>query len=57
MVPRATCHWHFDADSLDKMNALNAKLMQDRQYLGLLEKVKDIWVDGSLKDTVVNLLA
>ena len=53
----ATCHWHFDTDSLDKINALNGKLMQDRQYLGLLEKVKDIWVEGSLKDTIVNFLA
>src|SRR5512136_2136349 len=46
-------HWHFDSDSLDKITAVNAKLMQDRDYGSLLEKSKILWVEGSLKDKVV----
>jgi hypothetical protein len=50
---KAKIHWHFDADSLDKITAMNAKMMQDREYAALLEKGKALWVDGSLKDTIV----
>ena len=46
-------HWHFESDSLDKLQQLNVKLMQDREYLGMLEKYKDAWADGSMKDTII----
>ncbi len=46
-------HWHFDVDSLDKMQQFNAKLMADREYLALLDKFKEAWVEGSVKDTLV----
>jgi hypothetical protein len=46
-------HWHFDADSLDKITAINAKMMQDRDYLGLLEKGKALWLEGSYRDSIV----
>jgi len=49
-------HWHFDADSLDKISAINAKMMQDRDYMGLLVKGKALWVEGSAKDTIVVIL-
>ena len=49
-------HWHFDTDSLDKISAVNTKLMQDREYIGLLEKFKSICVEGSLKDTLVRII-
>jgi hypothetical protein len=49
-------HWHFDTDSLDKISAMNAKLMQDREYTGLLEKHRGLWVEGSLKDTLVRII-
>ncbi len=52
----AVLHWHLQTDSIDKLTALNAKLMQDREYGALLMKAKDLWVDGTFKDTVVNLL-
>ncbi|MCR5891714.1 hypothetical protein E2P84_16320 [Burkholderia cepacia] len=48
-------HWYFDADSLDKMQQINEKLMADRDYGGLLEKYRDVWVDGATHDTVVRL--
>jgi len=53
MFGEARIHWHFESDSLDKMEQVNAKLLQDREYLGMLEKFKDVWVEGSMKDTIV----
>lgn len=49
----AKVYWFFDTDSLDKLTATNAKMSQDREYLGLLEKSKSLWLEGGLKDTVV----
>lgn len=48
-------HWYFDNESLDKMTQVNADLLKDRDYLGMLDRVKGIWLDGSLKDTIVGL--
>jgi hypothetical protein len=48
-------HWHFDADSLDKMQQVNEKLMADRDYAALLEKYRDVWAEGAMHDTVVRL--
>jgi hypothetical protein len=48
-------HFYFDADSLDKLVQLNASLMKDSDYLGITEKAKGLWVEGSLQDTIVNL--
>ncbi|RZF25647.1 hypothetical protein EVC45_32015 [Paraburkholderia sp. UYCP14C] len=48
-------HWHFDSDSLDKMQQINEKLMEDQDYRSLLEKYKDVWEDGAMRDTVVRL--
>jgi len=48
-------HWHFDADSLDKMQLVNEKLIADPEYAALLEKYKDIWTEGAMQDKVVRL--
>ena len=48
--------WDFDAESLDKLTQLHTSLMQDREYIQMLDKVKDRLVDGSLKDTIVTLI-
>ncbi len=53
MFSGATLHWHFETESLDKISAIHAKLMQDREYGAMLTKAKDLWVDGTYKDTVV----
>ena len=47
-------HWHLESDSLDKLSALNGKLIEDKNYWSMIEKGKEYWLDGSLKDTVVN---
>jgi len=49
-------HFYFDADSLDKLVQVNAALMQDRDFLGISERAKGLWVEGSLQDTIVNLV-
>jgi len=48
-------HWYFDDESLDRMSQVNATMLKDRDYLGMLDKVKSLWLDGSLKDTIVGL--
>ncbi|HJV96836.1 MAG TPA: hypothetical protein VJ608_12400, partial [Albitalea sp.] len=49
-------HWFFDADNLDQMAQLNSKLMQDRTYWALIDKSKDLWLEGSLEDKVVAII-
>ena len=49
-------HWEFEMDSLDKMSELNTKLFSDKTYVQMLEKGKDFWVAGSVKDQIVNFL-
>lgn len=51
----ANIHWHFDSESLDKMQQVNEKLMGDRDYAALLDKYRDLWADGAMHDTVVRL--
>ncbi|VVE64179.1 hypothetical protein PPN31119_01486 [Pandoraea pnomenusa] len=51
----ANIHWHFDAESLDKMQQVNEKLMGDREYIALLEQSQGIWAEGTMHDAVVRL--
>jgi hypothetical protein len=46
-------HWQLDTDSLEKLTELNARMMQDREYAGMLEKGKALWLEGSMKDSIV----
>lgn len=48
-------HWYFDNESLDRLTRVNAELLKDRDYVGMLDRVKGLWLDGSLKDTIVEL--
>lgn len=48
-------HWHFDFDSVDKLAETNVKMMQDREYMALGAKAKELWLPGSTKDTLVRL--
>lgn len=49
-------HWFYDFDSADKSAALGTALLEDKEYLALLDKAKTLWLDGSLEDTFVNLV-
>ncbi len=51
----ASIHWYFDAESLDKVTEVNAALLKDREYIGMLDKAKGIWAEGSMKDTIVGM--
>ena len=53
MFGPATIHWHWDSDSIDEIHEFNAKLLQDREYWGLVNKAKGYFLDGSWKDTLV----
>jgi hypothetical protein len=48
--------WEMETESVDKLTALNAKLMQDREYAKMLENADDLFVDGSLEDTIVSFV-
>lgn len=52
----ARIHWHFDADSLDKMQRVNEMLMEDREYNAMLNMSKDTWAEGSMRDSVVRMV-
>ena len=56
MYGHLNIHWQFETDSLDKISAINTKLLQDKGYFALIEKGKDYWVQGSLKDRIVNFM-
>jgi len=47
-------HWEVEIDSLDKLAEINAKLISDKAYLSMIEKGKEFWISGSLKDQIVN---
>ncbi len=49
-------HWHFDSESADKIYELFGKLGEDREYAALMDKYKDIWLEGSLKDRLIALM-
>jgi hypothetical protein len=51
----ASLHWYFDSESIDKSVQVNAALLQDREYTGMLNNAKALWIDGSVKDTIVSL--
>ncbi len=47
-------HWEMESDSLDRLSELNTKMISDKTYFSMIEKGKEFWVDGSLKDQIVN---
>jgi hypothetical protein len=52
---KSTIHWQFDVDGLDKIAAINQRLLEDKSYWAMLEKGKEYWVEGSQRDTIVTL--
>ena len=50
-------YWFYDADSLDAIAQLNARLMLDSPYWEMIEKAKQLWLEGSATDRIVKLLA
>lgn len=46
-------HWQFETDSLDKITVIQQKMMEDKNYWSMLEKGKEYWLEGSLKDSII----
>jgi hypothetical protein len=53
MFGAPSIQWHLESDSLDKLRQFNDKLLQDREFLTILQKFGDPWLEGSLQDTIV----
>jgi hypothetical protein len=48
-------YWLLDMDSIDTALAMNQKMLGDADYQALLNKGKELWVEGSLKDRLIRL--
>ena len=48
--------WYVDADDLATVESINMQLMQDTDYWNIVEQASDFWVEGSLQDTMVNMI-
>jgi len=49
-------HRPFDVDGVDRAMRLSAMLLQHREHGEMLEKFTGLWLEVSVKDTVVSLL-
>ena len=49
-------HCYYDLESLDKSSQLNATLLQDREYIEMVNKSRGLWVHGSFHDTIVSFV-
>ena len=57
MFGEGRLHWHYEADTIDRMTEINRKLMEDKTYWALIEKYNNVWLEGSMKDQVVSLMS
>lgn len=48
--------WFLDCENLAELEAINQKIMMDQDYWAWVAKADGFWVDGSLEDTVVNVM-
>lgn len=56
MFDQLRMHWHFEVDKIEDVARLNQQLMEDKNYWKMLDGAKQYWVDGTLKDTIVNIM-
>jgi len=52
---KARIHWFLDFESVDKAMAMNRAMLQDHEYQQMLDKAQTLWVEGSMRDALVNL--
>ena len=48
-----TIHWFSDFEHVADWETLNAQLLADQGYWALLDKAADLFIEGSLHDTLV----
>ena len=46
-------HWTYDGHSLDEMMKLSSKLSQDKTYWEMMDKLKPLVLEGSVKERLV----
>jgi hypothetical protein len=47
--------WEFETDSVDGITVLYGKLAQDREFIKMSDRAKDLWIPGSLDDMIISL--
>lgn len=50
-------HWFNDYESLDAIKRIQSEILSDNQYFALLKKAEGIFVQGSLRDTLLTSIA
>ena len=56
MFNQSRVHWSADFQSLAEFETKFADLMADADYHALLQGGRDLWVDGSLQDSIYKVL-
>ncbi len=51
-----TVHWYSDHEDLATIEKLNAQLLADQEYLAMLNKAADLYIEGSVHDTLIQSL-
>ena len=51
-----TVHWYADYEDLATIEKLNAQLLADPEYGAMLKKSADLYIEGSLHDTLIQSL-
>lgn len=49
-------HWYTDYEDLVTVEKINAQLQTDKGYLALLNKAGDLFIEGSVHDTLIQSL-
>lgn len=51
-----TVHWYADYEDLATLERINAQLLTDQGYLAMLNKAADLFIEGSIHDTLIQSL-
>lgn len=48
--------WFFDAPNFEMVQDINDQLSKDRDYWEMIDKNRDLWAPGAMKDGMVNFI-
>ena len=48
-----TIHWYADYEDLASIEKFNAQLLMDQEYWAILNKATDLFIEGSVRDTLI----
>lgn len=49
-------YWHVDYEDLATLEKINAQLMADQEYWAMLNEAAELFIEGSIHDTVIQSL-